>query len=80
MDPMMAAGIQLMGLGMAVVFLFLVVLVAFMGLTGILVRKIEAPGVPPDSTSEPSAEAPRVAALAAAATHHRRRTGGQGTA
>lgn len=77
---MISAGLQLMLLGMGIVFLFLIVLVALMGLMSRVVRWIEARTLPHAETagSDHAAEAARMTAvLAAVSTHHHRKRGSQ---
>jgi len=74
---MIEAGLQLMVLGMGVVFVFLIILVALMSLMSVITRRFENPvpetagDVPPSGTRND----PHIAAvLATVAHHHRRRT------
>jgi oxaloacetate decarboxylase (Na+ extruding) subunit gamma len=78
---MIAEGLQLMLIGMGVVFLFLTILVMLMTLTGAIVRRIQpmtaaASGMPPASggTSAMEGGVPMGVVLAAVGAHHNRRT------
>lgn len=83
---MIEAGLQLMLIGMSVVFVFLVLLVALMTVMSAITRRFETP-VPAAGTSDaptpsspggssPHQHSPQIAAvLAAVAQHHRRRVG-----
>lgn len=90
---MIEAGLQLMLLGMSVVFTFLVVLVALMTIMSAITRRFENPaagaarnadGSPtpgPPTESSVHQNNPRIAAvLAAVAQHHRRRGGNAASA
>ncbi|MFW5828256.1 MAG: OadG family protein [Alkalispirochaeta sp.] len=74
---MIEAGLQLMVMGMGVVFVFLIILVALMSLMSVITRRFENPvpetagEVPPTGTHD-DAHIPAV--LAAVAQHHRRRS------
>lgn len=83
---MIEAGLQLMLIGMSVVFVFLVLLVALMTVMSAIARRFETPapatntgGTPAPSLSRgtsPHQHSPQIAAvLAAVAQHHRRRGG-----
>jgi oxaloacetate decarboxylase gamma subunit len=82
---MIEAGLQLMLLGMSVVFVFLVILVALMTVMSAITRRFEPPEMASTATSpSPIAhtgssgtqDSPQIAAvLAAVAQHHRRRGG-----
>lgn len=80
---MIAQGVQLMIIGMSVVFMFLIVLVVFMSLTAAIVKYFpgqaatESAAVSSGATksaSAPDASGSKLqAALAAVSVHHRRR-------
>ncbi|MEX2445066.1 MAG: OadG family protein [Alkalispirochaeta sp.] len=82
---MIEAGLQLMVLGMSVVFVFLIILVALMTLMSMIARRFESPAAeiagdaPSPSVSGAASDShknPQIAAvLAAVAQHHRRRHG-----
>jgi len=80
---MIAAGLQLMVLGMSIVFLFLIILVFLMTLTSAIVRRFEGTPAPAGAASSDAASAtPSVAsfdthipAILAAIAAHRSRTG-----
>lgn len=84
---MIEAGLQLMLIGMSVVFVFLVLLVALMTVMSAITRRFETPAAPAAGTGDaptpsspggtsPHQHSPQIAAvLAAVAQHHRRRMG-----
>jgi len=80
---MIEAGLQLMLLGMSVVFVFLIILVALMTVMSAITRRFESPQATsgagettsplPQPASSPQHNNPQIAAiLAAVAQHHRR--------
>ena len=73
MNYMMVTGLQLMGIGMGVVFLFLVVLVGCMHLMSASIGRFVSgpplePAVSVPTTSQPDAK--RTAAVVATVAHH----------
>jgi oxaloacetate decarboxylase gamma subunit len=80
---MIAAGLQLMVLGMSIVFLFLVILVFLMTLTSAIVRRFEGAPVPVGTAPTASGSASRdvasfdthIPAILAAVAAHRSRIG-----
>lgn len=80
---MIEAGLQLMLLGMSVVFVFLIILVALMTVMSAITRRFDSPEAAgagdiaspaPQPGSSTTQNSPQIAAiLAAVAQHHRRR-------
>lgn len=73
---MIAAGLQLMVLGMTIVFVFLILLVFFMNIMSAILRRLEpAPAAAAPSGSAASFDT-HIPAILAAVVAHRKRTGG----